>query len=244
MALEIKNLLITYSHKNQTTTAVDHVSFSIPEGEFFGLIGPNGAGKTSIISAITSLVSHQAGEISVFGHHAGSVEAKRLVGYVPQGLVGYGFFNVNEILQFTSGYFGIKNNQKKIDELLERLQLTSYKYKLVSQLSGGLKRRMLIAKSLLHSPKILLLDEPSAGVDVELRTILWNFATELNDSGMTILLTTHYLEEADRLCKRVAIMNKGKILALDKTDRIKTQMGYSTLEEAFLKLIKQGALSV
>jgi ABC-2 type transport system ATP-binding protein len=237
-ALDLENLLIEYRHKDQVTTAVDHISFAIKEGEFFGLLGPNGAGKTSIISAITSLVNFQEGSIRVLGRPAGTLEAKRVIGFVPQELVSYGFFNVNEVLNFASGYFGIRNNQAKIDELLERLQLGQSKYKLVSQLSGGQKRRLLIAKALLHSPRILLLDEPSAGVDVELRTILWNFAIELNQEGMTILLTTHYLEEAERLCQRVAIMDKGKLLVLDETKNIMANAGKQTLESAFLKLIK------
>ncbi len=238
MALDLNNISIEYKHRKDVTKAVTDFSLTIAEGEFFGLLGPNGAGKTSIISAIVSLISHKKGRIQIFGCSAGSLEAKRLIGFVPQELVSYGFFNVNEILTFASGYFGIRNNQKKIDELLERLQLTQSKYKLVSHLSGGQKRRLLIAKALLHSPKILLLDEPSAGVDVELRTILWNFATELNRLGMTILLTTHYLEEAERLCARVAIMDKGKLLVVDQTKNIMANAGKQSLESAFLTLLK------
>jgi ABC-2 type transport system ATP-binding protein len=241
-ALEIADVSIEYVHKKQTTKAVDHISFTIEEGELFGLLGPNGAGKTSLISAITSLVAQQEGSIRIFGAPAGSREAKRAIGYVPQELVSYGFFNVNEVLRFASGYFGLTKNQARIDELLERLQLSQSKYKLVSHLSGGQKRRLLIAKALLHSPRILLLDEPSAGVDVELRNILWNFVLELNAQGMTILLTTHYLEEAERLCSRVAIIDKGRVLALDKTASIVSSMGQETLENAFLKLIQKEPL--
>jgi ABC-2 type transport system ATP-binding protein len=216
-ALFIDHLRIEYSAADGKKVAVEDLCLEVEPGEFFGLLGPNGAGKTSVISAITGLVPSASGNIKIFGQKAGSREARRLVGFVPQELVSYGFFTVDEILKYSSGYFGISENSKKINELLDRLQLISYRKKLVSQLSGGLKRRLLIAKALLHSPKILLLDEPSAGVDVELRTILWDFMAELNREGMTIVLTTHYLEEAQRLCKRVAILNNGKLLALDAT---------------------------
>lgn len=238
-ALEIQNLRVEYSHKDQKTIAVQDVSLSLRSGEFFSLLGPNGAGKTSIISALVGLVPFQAGEIKIFGSPASSLEAKRLIGYVPQELVSYGFFNVNEVLRFTSGYFGIRKNQARIDDLLERLQLSAFKYKLVSSLSGGMKRRLSIAKALLHQPRLLLLDEPSAGVDVELRAILWDFARELNQEGMTILLTTHYLEEAERLCERTAILNKGKLVMCKPTADILKEMGEGSLEEAFLKLIRQ-----
>ncbi|MBN8555590.1 MAG: ABC transporter ATP-binding protein [Deltaproteobacteria bacterium] len=236
-ALHIQDLRIEYRLKDDVKVAVERLSLTIEHGELFALLGPNGAGKTSMISAMVSLIPFQGGEIKIFDHPAGTVAAKKCIGLVPQELVSYGFFTVNEILQFVSGYYGILNNQKRIDYLLERLQLQSQKNKLVSQLSGGMKRRMLIAKALVHSPKILLLDEPSAGVDVELRTILWDFVKELNASGMTIILTTHYLEEAQRLCKRTAIMDHGKLLAMDYTDKIIADE--KNLEEAFLKLVKK-----
>jgi ABC-2 type transport system ATP-binding protein len=241
-AIEIKDLRIEYRLKDDVKIAVERLSFSIEGGELFALLGPNGAGKTSVISAMTSLIPFQGGEIRIFGHPAGSVEAKKCVGLVPQEAISYGFFTVNEILHFISGYYGIAKNQKRIDFLLDRLQLTSQKNKLVSQLSGGMKKRLAIAKALVHSPKVLLLDEPSAGVDVELRAILWEFVNELNASGMTIVLTTHYLEEAQRLCKRTAIMDKGKLLALDFTQNIIAQE--KNLEEAFMKLVKKGSPNV
>ncbi len=228
-ALGIEDLTIRYPIDGGETVAVDHVNLDVNEGELFALLGPNGAGKTSIISAVTGIITHQTGRIRIFGHEAASHEAKRLVGLVPQELVSYGFFNVTEVLQYTSGYFGIRDNQKKIDELLDRLQLVSERYKLISQLSGGMKRRMLIARALVHSPKLLLLDEPSAGVDVELRAILMDFITELNRNGTTIILTTHYLEEAQRLCKRAAIMNGGRLVALDETGSIIAEMSERVL---------------
>lgn len=223
-ALEFKNVSIDYKTKGDSKRAVDDFSLAVKEGEFFGLLGPNGAGKTSLISATTGLIPFQSGDISIFDYKAGSRAAKQYVGVVPQEIISHGFFDVNEVLNFMSGYYGIRNNQKRIDFLLERLQLVPFKYKLVSQLSGGMKRRLLIAKALLHSPKILLLDEPSAGVDVELRSILWDFMRELNKSGTTIVLTTHYLEEAQRLCQRCAILNYGKLLALDGTGALISSM--------------------
>ncbi len=238
-ALKVEELRIEYTQKSDTLIAVNDISLDINEGEFFALLGPNGAGKTSLISAVVGLIQSQAGRIKIFGKASGTREAKRLVGYVPQELVSHGFFDVNEVLNFQSGYFGIRQNQKRIDELLERLQLTAHKRKKISSLSGGMKRRFAIAKALVHSPKLLLLDEPSAGVDVELRTILWDFAKDLNKNGMTIVLTTHYLEEAERLCKRTAIVNKGKVLVCKPTEKILADMGGGSLEDAFIKLIKQ-----
>jgi ABC-2 type transport system ATP-binding protein len=228
-ALKIEDLSIRYKVDEGEKVAVDSLNLEVRSGELFALLGPNGAGKTSVISAITGIISHQHGSIKVFGQDAASSEAKRLVGLVPQELVSYGFFNVTEVLQYTSGYFGIRDNQKRIDHLLDRLQLSGERYKLITQLSGGMKRRMLIARALVHSPKVLLLDEPSAGVDVELRAILLDFITELNKQGTTIILTTHYLEEAQRLCKRSAIMNEGKLLALDETGAIISDMSERVL---------------
>lgn len=228
-ALELKDLTIRYKVDTGEKVAVDRMNLDVKDGELFALLGPNGAGKTSIISAITGIVHPSLGRIRVFGHEAATPQAKRLVGLVPQELVSYGFFNVDEVLQFTSGYFGIKDNRKKIDELLDRLQLSPERYKLITQLSGGMKRRLLIARALVHSPKVLLLDEPSAGVDVELRAILMDFITDLNKQGTTIILTTHYLEEAQRLCERSAIMNEGKLIALDDTGAIITEMSERVL---------------
>ncbi len=213
-AVGIQQLRVVYG---KSFEAVKNFDLDIGAGEFFGLLGPNGAGKTSVISSITGLLDVQYGSIRVFDHPAGSIEAKRLLGVVPQETVHHGFFGVEEVLHFVSGYYGIWKNSKRIDYLLDRLQLQDCRKKKVSQLSGGMKRRLSIAKALVHSPRLLLLDEPSAGVDIELRAILWEFMKELNQDGMTILLTTHYLEEAERLCGRIAIMDHGKLLALDNT---------------------------
>jgi len=236
-SIEVKNLSVIYDKKHPEKKAVDDFSISIHDGEFFGLLGPNGAGKTSVISSLTGLLEVKYGEVLIFGKPAGSTEAKYMIGVVPQELVHHGFFTVNQILNFFSGYYGIQNNQKRIDYLLEHLQLATERNKRVSQLSGGMKRRLLIAKALVHSPRILLLDEPSAGVDIELRAILWDFMTELNCSGTTIVLTTHYLEEAQRLCKRVAIMNYGKLLSLDNTGKLIEEM----VERNIIFTLKNGA---
>ena len=228
-ALQYKNVVIEYRGGGDTKRAIDSFSLDVEEGEFLAFLGPNGAGKTSLISATSGLIPYQEGFVSVFGQPAGTEEAKRLLGVVPQELISHGFFTVQEILRFTVGYFGLRIQSKVLDALLDRLQLSSYRHKLVSQLSGGLKRRLLIAKALLHTPRVLLLDEPSAGVDVELRTILWDFISEMNKKGTTIVLTTHYLEEAQQLCKRSVMLNHGKLLAVDKT---------STIIKSFLKLIR------
>lgn len=207
--LEVNQLTKDYN----SFRAVDHVSFSLEEGQIYGLLGPNGAGKTSIINTITSLQTPTSGSVTVFGHQVKpeSQYYKSLIGFVPQEIVHHGFFTVEEVLRFHSGYYGIWRNEECISDLLERLQLSPHRGKLVKQLSGGMKRRLLIAKALVHSPKLLLLDEPTAGVDVELRLSLWNLIRELKKQGTSILLTTHYLEEAEQLCDVVGFLNKGKL---------------------------------
>ncbi len=209
LPLEIKNLTKCYG----TFCAVRDVSFSVKEGEIFGLLGPNGAGKTSIISTITTIEDPTDGVVSVFGHDVTKEpkKAKPLLGCVPQELVHHGFFTVEEILEIYSGFYGMLRNKEQIESLISRLALDEHRHKKIKELSGGLKRRLLIAKALLHKPRLLLLDEPTAGVDVELRTMLWNFTRELRDQGTSILLTTHYLEEAEELCDRVGIIDKGKL---------------------------------
>jgi len=206
--LEIDSLTKDYG----SLRAVDDLSFHIKPGEVFGLLGPNGAGKTSIISIITTLEQITSGQVRVFGHDIQTHprEAKMHVGCVPQEYITHGFFSVEEVLHFISGYYGIANNSDRIRYLLDRLSLYSHRHKKASQLSGGLKRRLLIAKALVHSPKLLLLDEPTAGVDIEMRNQLWNFVGELKESGVSILLTTHYLEEAEALSDRVLFIDKGK----------------------------------
>lgn len=199
--------------------ALDQVSIELEPGEIFGLLGPNGAGKTTLVSILTGLVSPTSGTGSIFGYDVISqkTETSRRVGVVPQEIVSHGFFTIDQVLKFHSGYYGLARNMKQIDYLLDKLALTAHRKKLVSQLSGGMKRRLLIAKALVHSPPLLLLDEPTAGVDVELRASLWKFVRELNSQGQTILLTTHYLQEAEELCDRVGVLNEGRLIALDNT---------------------------
>lgn len=210
-ALEIRNLKKTYDSK---TEALKGVSFDIKEGEIFGLLGPNGAGKTTLINTITTLEKPSSGSVHVFGHCVATESAvtKKMIGVVHQEVINTGFFDLYEILDFVSGFYGIKNNEVRINYLLEKLGLKIHAAKKIKQLSGGMKRRLMIAKALVHSPKMLLLDEPTAGVDVELRESLWKFVEELKKAGVTILLTTHYLEEAEKLCDRIGIINKGELI--------------------------------
>lgn len=216
--LEVENLKKSYG-ANQ---AVRGVSFSVKSGEIFGLLGPNGAGKTSIISTIVTLEVPTSGRVLVNGFDPTIHPeiTKSSIGFVAQEVINHGFFSVEEILKFHSGYFGIWNNQERIHYLLHRLSLFEHKDKKVKQLSGGMKRRLMIAKALVHDPKILLLDEPTAGVDIELRENLWKFVSELRDQGMSILLTTHYLEEAESLCDRVGILSKGELKYVGQTREI------------------------
>lgn len=228
--LELINLIKNYplKDKSKVVEAVRDVSFAIRPGEIFGLLGPNGAGKTSIISTITTLEKPSSGRVNVFGVDVTEdpLFTKRQMGVVHQEIINTGFFTVEEILKFQSGYYGIRNNHARIDFLLEKLALKDHRRKNVKQLSGGMKRRLMIAKALVHSPKLLLLDEPTAGVDVGLRESLWGFVTELKNEGIAILLTTHYLEEAEKLCERVGIINKGKIIFIGDTQSVISQ--YST----------------
>jgi ABC-2 type transport system ATP-binding protein len=206
--------------------AVDNVSFKIGSGEIFGLLGPNGAGKTSIISMITTLESISSGSLQVFGREVEKepLWIKSKIGVVAQEVVNHGFFDVSEILEFQSGYYGLRKNKERIDYLLNKLSLWEHRSKKVKQLSGGMKRRLMIAKALVHSPKLLLLDEPTAGVDIELRECLWDFVVDLQKEGTSILLTTHYLEEAESLCQRVGIIHKGQIRYTGETREIIAQL--------------------
>ncbi len=218
--LSIENVTKTFKTKNgQTVEALKGVSFDVKPGEVFGLLGPNGAGKTTLISIITTLEKPTSGDVKVFGNSVleKPLETKRKVGVVPQEIVASGFFDLEEILKYHSGYYGISDNKARIQQLLERLSLKPHAHKMMRQLSGGMRRRMMIAKALVHSPRVLLLDEPTAGVDVELRNQLWDFVRELQSEGVSIVLTTHYLQEAEALCDRVAIINKGELKCVGET---------------------------
>ena len=208
--------------KGATFLALDRVSLNIEEGEFFGLLGPNGAGKTTLISILAGLTRASTGSVSVLGHDVQRdfAQARRSLGVVPQELVFDPFFNVREALRLQSGYFGVKRNDAWIDELLDSLGLADKANANMRQLSGGMKRRVLVAQALVHKPRVIVLDEPTAGVDVELRQTLWKFIAKLNKQGSTVLLTTHYLEEAEALCGRIAMLKSGRIVALDHTSEL------------------------
>jgi len=200
-----------------TVQALGGVSLSVDEGEFFGLLGPNGAGKTTLISILAGLTRADAGSVRILGHDvvADYRAARRALGVVPQELVFDPFFTVRETLTIQSGYFGIRDNQAWIDEILHHLDLTGKANANMRSLSGGMKRRVLVGQALVHKPSVIVLDEPTAGVDVELRQSLWRFIRKLNRDGHTIILTTHYLEEAEALCGRIAMLKAGKLVALD-----------------------------
>jgi ABC-2 type transport system ATP-binding protein len=202
--------------------ALAGVSLEIAQGEFFGLLGPNGAGKTTLISILAGLAIASSGSARVMGHDvvAAYRQARRALGVVPQELVFDPFFTVREALTIQSGYFGIRDNRAWIDELLHYLGLTEKADTNMRQLSGGMKRRVLIGQALVHKPPVIVLDEPTAGVDVELRQTLWRFIRRLNRDGHTIVLTTHYLEEAETLCGRIAMLKQGEIVANDTTQNL------------------------
>jgi ABC-2 type transport system ATP-binding protein len=242
--------------------ALKGISFEVKPGEIFGLLGPNGAGKTSLISIATTLEKPTSGDIFVFGESVtrNSTATKQKLGVVPQEVVSSGFFNLEEILKYHSGYYGISDNRARISELLVKLNLTEHKTKMMRQLSGGMKRRMMIAKALVHRPKILLLDEPTAGVDVELRNQLWKFVRDLQNEGVSIILTTHYLQEAESLCDRVGIINKGEVKYVGATKEIISKLTqkklnitttqgknlqlFMTPEETLLQVLSANSLNI
>ncbi len=230
-AITIENIKKSYGD----VEALKGISLEIKKGEFFGLLGPNGAGKSTLISALAGLLKVDDGHLSVMGHDvvAHYRDARKALGVVPQEIVMDPFFSVRETLEFQSGYFGVANNGEWIDELLEQLGLADKADKNMRQLSGGMKRRVLIAQALVHKPEVLVLDEPTAGVDVELRQSMWRFVRRLHRDGHTIVLTTHYLEEAEELCDRIAIIDKGQLIALEtKEDLLARGLGSTLLVRA------------
>jgi ABC-2 type transport system ATP-binding protein len=218
-AIRFDQVSKTYTGARGSFRALDNVSFDIAQGEFFGLLGPNGAGKTTLISILAGLARASSGTVTVMGHEVARdyAAARRALGIVPQELVFDPFFSVREALRIQSGYFGVKNNEAWIIELLEELGLTDKAKANMRELSGGMKRRVLVAQALVHRPPVIVLDEPTAGVDVELRQTLWRFISRLNREGHTVLLTTHYLEEAEALCGRIAMLKQGRVVALERT---------------------------
>jgi ABC-2 type transport system ATP-binding protein len=231
-AVSFQSVSKTYQTPKGPFNALNQVSLDIEEGEFFGLLGPNGAGKTTLISILAGLARATGGRVKVMGHdvQADYAAARRQLGVVPQELVFDPFFNVREALRIQSGYFGVKNNEAWIDELLESLGLADKASSNMRQLSGGMKRRVLVAQALVHKPPIIVLDEPTAGVDVELRQTLWQFIAKLNRQGHTVLLTTHYLEEAEALCQRIAMLKGGQMVALSTTSDLLKSASASVLQ--------------
>ena len=230
-AISFQNVSKTYAGARGAVQALSDVSFDIEPGEFFGLLGPNGAGKTTLISILAGLSRASGGRVTVMGHDvvADYAAARRSLGIVPQELVFDPFFSVREALRIQSGYFGVRHNDDWIDEVLAGLGLADKANANMRQLSGGMKRRVLVAQALVHRPPVIVLDEPTAGVDVELRQTLWQFVARLNQQGHTVLLTTHYLEEAEALCGRIAMLKRGQIVALDRTSNLLHAAGGSML---------------
>lgn len=230
VAVKFNQVVKAYSE----VKALKGISFEVEEGAFFGLLGPNGAGKSTLINSMSGLVVPDSGSIEVLGNDVihDYRQTRRLLGLVPQELIADPFFTIKELLELQSGYYGLRGLEQKrwIEELLERLALADKANANTNELSGGMKRRVLIAMALVHKPRVLVLDEPTAGVDVDLRRTLWDFTKELHQQGHTIILTTHYLEEAEALCDKVAIMQAGEVRAIDKTQALLSRHPYRYLK--------------
>lgn len=238
-AIAIRNLVKRYG----TLTAVDGVSLEVAEGDFFGFLGPNGAGKTSTIHCLVGLAAITSGHVSVLGHDvvADYRAARRLIGLAPQEFNFDRYLSIRETLIYSAGYFGIPQRECKAraDDLLRRFDLWDKRDKDFTRLSGGMKRRLSIARALIHQPRILVLDEPTAGVDVELRLELWQFLRAANAEGLTIFLTTHYLEEAEELCNRIAIIDRGRIVAHESKASLIGRMAGHTLKVTFARPVEE-----
>lgn len=239
-ALSIRALSKTY---DDGTVALEALDLEVPTGEFFGLLGPNGAGKTTLINAVCNLIRLGGGRIEVFGHDHRSLEARRMVGVAEQDPNNDRFLRVRESLVYHGGYFGMDRGEahSRADEMIEAFDLADKAETLTPRLSGGMKRRLTLARALLHRPRLVILDEPTAGVDVELRHDLWRYIRRLHQEGTTILLTTHYLEEAEALCEDIALIGRGRILARDTPDGLKRRFDAATLEEVYLQTVGSGA---
>ena len=243
-ALSIENLV---KHYPTGVEALRGVSLEIEPGEFFGLLGPNGAGKSTLIHCTTGLAQPTSGSITVFGHDAidDYTEARLAVGLAPQELNIDWFLTVEETLDYHAGYFGMpkRERRERTKELLEVFSLTEKRDERTRTLSGGMKRRLILARALMHRPRLLILDEPTAGVDIELRLELWHYVQRINGEGTTILLTTHYLEEAEQLCSKIAFINEGQIVAHGTSAELAGRFGVANLEDAYLALVGRQELS-
>jgi ABC-2 type transport system ATP-binding protein len=244
LALDIDGLVKRYE---TGTEALRGVSLDIQDGEFFGLLGPNGAGKSTLIHCATGLARPTAGEIRIFGHDAldDYEQARMAVGLAAQELNLDWFLTVEETLDYHAGYFGMPKSQRRerAAELLDAFSLDDKRRERVRTLSGGMKRRLVLARALMHRPRLLILDEPTAGVDVELRLELWHYVQRINAEGTTILLTTHYLEEAEQLCDRIAFINGGDIVARGTSEELAEEFGVTSLEDSYLELVGRKELS-
>ena len=229
-AIKVGNLRKTYpgGKNNPPKDALKGVDLTIPQGSFFGLLGPNGAGKSTLINILAGLVVKSSGDVSIMGHDIVSDPraAKSAIGVVPQELVVDTFFPVYQALETQAGYYGIRPEDRKTDEILEALGLSDKRDMTAKQLSGGMKRRVMVAKAMVHNPKVLILDEPTAGVDIDLREQLWDYVAKLNKQGTTIIVTTHYLQEAETLCDHLAFINHGQIIRSDKKSVLMDSLGY------------------
>lgn len=243
-AVEVKGLEKTYG---SGTHALKGIDLEIPEGSFFGLLGPNGAGKSTLIHCLTGLAIPTGGSALVFGHDAvvDYQAARQNIGLAPQEINLDWFLSVEDTLDFHGGYFGMRKKDRKtrIDELLKDFSLNDERKARGLFLSGGMKRRVILARALMHKPKLLILDEPTAGVDVELRLELWQYIKKINAQGTTILLTTHYIEEAERLCDQIALINKGKIVQTGSSNELKKHYKQKTLEDVYLRVVGRSELT-
>jgi ABC-2 type transport system ATP-binding protein len=244
-AVHVADLVKRYP--DRPANAVDGISFTVERGEVFGLLGPNGAGKSTLIHCTTGLAQPTSGDIRIFGHDAIDhyKEARIAVGLAPQELNIDWFLTVEETLDYHGGYFGMPKSERRerTKELLAEFSLTDKAKDRTRTLSGGMKRRLVLARALMHRPRLLILDEPTAGVDVELRLELWHYVQRINTEGTTILLTTHYLEEADQLCSRIAFINNGEIVASGTSRDLAETYGVNSLEDAYLGLVGRKELS-
>jgi ABC-2 type transport system ATP-binding protein len=243
-ALHIRDLTKRYP---TGVEALHNVSLEVETGDFFGLLGPNGAGKSTLIHCTTGLAQPTSGEIRVFGHDAiGDYgDARQAVGLAPQELNLDWFLTVEETLDYHAGYFGMpkRERRERAAELIEIFSLGEKRTERTRTLSGGMKRRLILARALMHRPRLLILDEPTAGVDIELRLELWHYVQRINQEGTTILLTTHYLEEADQLCDKIAFINEGEIIAQGSSAELAAKYGVANLEDAYLALVGRKELS-
>jgi ABC-2 type transport system ATP-binding protein len=233
-ALVLKGLTKRY---DDGLLALDDFSLSISEGSFFGLLGPNGAGKTTLISAVCNLIRITAGEIVVFGHPHQSMEARRLIGLAEQDVNLDRFLDVEETLVYHGGYYGLARRvaRRRAREMMDVFDLHGKAKTRAPKLSGGMRRRLLLARALMHEPRLVILDEPTAGVDFELRQELWRYIRRLHAAGTTILLTTHYLEEAEELCDEIALIRDGRLIARDNAEALRSRFGVERLQDVYVK---------